>query len=55
MSRRRRSKKQKTRDKYNKHDGTHQVCNKCGFCITCKDCYNVGCGAMKRMRESGYI
>ena len=24
--------------------GKHLVCEKCGYCITCADCYNHGCG-----------
>lgn len=27
-------------------DGSdHEACIKCGFCITCLDCKNFGCGA----------
>lgn len=27
----------------NDEAGKHLCCDKCGYCITCGDCYNYGC------------
>ena len=33
-------------------DGSkHLICEKCGFCITCADCYNYGCGNKKKEKK----